>query len=570
MAVNHAERASRRARAKMESERNGRHKAAGPQHQQEPAGDPEPWEPPSPLGHVYAVPPFPVDELPPPLAAWVRAEAEATQTPPDLAALLALGVCGAGLAGKFRVMVRPGWSEPLNLFAVVALLPGDRKSAVFAAATAPVVAFEREEQDRMAPVLAELASEHRLLEKRLKATEEKAAKATEPEKFERLRDEARELAKQLAAHEVPEAPCLFCDDETPESLGKLLAAQGGRMLQASAEGTAIEIVKGRYSDKGRPNFDVYLKGHAGDPLRVGRVSRGRDSVDRPALSVALAVQPDVIQGLAEHACMRGRGFLARFLYSLPQSKVGRRTVEPPPVPKEVLDGFHEAVIALWRLPGAADDRGRPAPHWLEFSPAANRLLADFERWLEPQLATGEELSQLAGWANKLAGAVARVAAVLHMAGTEGMGERWDVPIAEATVSAAIRLGRDYLLPHALAAFGMMGADERLEDARAVAAWLGRNCADSAYCAHGVCTLSKRDIHNAFRSRFKAANDMDPVLNLLVEAGYLRPLPLPQRTGAGRPPSPRYEVNPLAQNAHNPQNCPAGGPGEAVSDQEGEP
>jgi hypothetical protein len=536
--------------------------AAHPQHQQ-PAGDAELWEPPAPLGHVYAVPPFPVDELPPALAEWVRAEAEATQTPPDLAALLAIAVCSAGLAGKFRVMIRPGWSEPLNLFTVVALLPGERKSAVFADATAPVFAYERDEQERMAPVIAELGTEHRLLEKRLKAAEDNAAKAQTPEAFQKLRDQARELAKQLAAHEVPQPPRLLCDDETPESLTKLLAAQGGRMLQASAEGTAFEIAKGRYAEKGKPpNFDVYLKGHAGDSLRVGRVSRGCDIVDRPALSVALAVQPDVIQGLAEQASMRGRGFLARFLYALPQSRVGGRTIKPAPVPRGVADAFQDAVTVLWRLRGAADEKGRPAPHWLEFSPAADRLLADFERWLEPRLKLGEELSHLAGWANKLAGAVARLAAVLHMAGSAGGS--WDATVSEAAVSAAIRLGRDYLLPHALAAFGMMGADERLEDARAVAVWLGRHSAHCADSAHGVLILSKRDIYNAFRARFKTADALDPVLRLLVEACYLRPVAQPHRGGAGRHPSPRYEVNPLAHNTQNPQNSPAAG-GEAVSD-----
>jgi hypothetical protein len=507
-------------------------------------GGSEPWEPPAPLGTGYAVPPFPVDCLPPRLASWVRAEAEATQTPPDLAALLALAICGAGLAGKFRVLIRSGWPEPLNLFVVVALPPGDRKSAVFADAIAPVQSFEREEEDRMAPIIAELATEHRLLEKRLKAVEDKAAKA-KPAELQGLREEARDLAKQLASHEVPQPPRLYCDDETPESLAKLLAEQGGRMLQASAEGTAFEIVKGRYSEKGRPNFDVYLKGHSGDSLRVGRVSRGRDTVDRPALSLALAVQPDVIRGLAEHACMRGRGFLARPFYSLPESKVGRRKTKPPPAPKEAVDGYQDTVLALWRLSGATDEKGRPGAHWLEFSPEAERLLEDFERWLEPQLAPGEELSQLAGWANKLAGAVARVAGVLHMAATAGVAEPWNVPVGEAAAAAAIRLGRDYLLPHALAAFGLMGADERLEDAKAVAAWLGKQVSErSEESERGVVTVSRRDIHQAFRGRFKTVEDVDPVIRLLVDEGYLRPAPLEKREGPGRGPSPRYEVNPL--------------------------
>src|SRR5262245_35955209 len=84
----------------------------------------EPWEEPLPLGGPCAVPPFPIHLLPAWVRDWVSATAEATQTPPDLAAMLALGIAGAGLAKKFRVLVRDGWSEPLNLFTVPALNPG--------------------------------------------------------------------------------------------------------------------------------------------------------------------------------------------------------------------------------------------------------------------------------------------------------------------------------------------------------------------------------------------------------------------------------------------------------------
>ena len=99
----------------------------------------------------------------------------------------------------------------------------------------------------------------------------------------------------------------LCDDETPERLSKLVAEQNGRMLQASAEGTLFEIVLGRYAD--RSNFDVYLKAHSGEYLSVGRITREADRIEKPALSIAVAVQPGVIQGLAENASLGTRGFL---------------------------------------------------------------------------------------------------------------------------------------------------------------------------------------------------------------------------------------------------------------------
>src|SRR5262245_14901182 len=116
------------------------------------------WPEPLLFAEPAAPPPFPTDLLPAPLADWVRRQAEATQTPPDLAGMLALAACGAGLARKLAVRVRPGWSEPLNLYAVVALPPGDRKSAVFSAALAPVVDHEASEAARLGPVIAEAAS----------------------------------------------------------------------------------------------------------------------------------------------------------------------------------------------------------------------------------------------------------------------------------------------------------------------------------------------------------------------------------------------------------------------------
>jgi hypothetical protein len=501
---------------------------------------PASWEQPLPLRSDYAVPPFPVETLPPWLAEWVAATAEATQTPADLAAMLALAISGAAVAKKFRVLVRDGWSEPLNLFAVVALLPGERKSAVFADASAPVLAYEREEQIRMAVEIAEAASEHRMMEARLKAAETKAAKAEDLGERDRFRAEAMQLARDVAAHVVPDPPRMLCDDETPENLARLLARQGGRMLQASAEGTAFEIAKGRYSETA--NFDVYLKGHAGDSLRVGRISREADIVEQPALSVALAVQPDVIRGLVEQSSMRGRGFLARFLYSVPVSKVGARKARAAAVSNAVETRYADTMLRLWHLEGRKE-AGKPSHHWLRLTPTADNHIEALQRWLEPQLAEGAELAHLGGWANKLAGAVARISGILHLAATAGGGpDRAEVD--EHTVAAAVRIGRDYLLPHALAAFGLMGADEKLEKARQVWESVCRLCECSEYGENAPPSVSRRDIHQANRRAFPSAEQLDPVLDLLVREGYLRSVDGSGQPGKGHR-SPMLLVNPLA-------------------------
>jgi replicative DNA helicase len=95
-----------------------------------------------------------------------------------------------------------------------------------------------------------------------------------------------------------------------------------------------------------PTFGVYLKGHAGDLLKVDRRGRPPEYVDRPCLTIGLAVQPVVLRGLAARPGFGGRGLLARFLYSLPESLVGRRQVGPPPVPAAVAGRYTRELQAL--------------------------------------------------------------------------------------------------------------------------------------------------------------------------------------------------------------------------------
>src|SRR5262249_39079802 len=154
-----------------------------------------------------------------------------------------------------------------------------------------------------------------------------------------------------------------------------------------------------------------------------------------------------VRGLADQATLMARGFLARILYSLPHSKVGSRRVAAPPAPAAVEEEYQRLSLALWRLGGPIDPGEKVTPKLLTFAPDADAALQQFERWREPQMAEGEPLSHLAGWAQKLAGACARIAGGLHVAHMIPDGQ---VPlrVCRESVESAIRLGKEYLLPHA--------------------------------------------------------------------------------------------------------------------------
>lgn len=474
-------------------------------------------------------PPFPTTALPGWLRAFVEAEAEATQTPPDLAAMLSLAVLAADCAKRIAVRAYPGWTEPCNLYVAVALPPGNRKSAVFAAMTGPVSAFEQEEARRIGPLAAQGESQRKIAEQALGHAQQIAAKAA-PEERIALAAEADRLAAELEVMVAPTPPRLLVDDCSPEKLASLLSLHDGRMAAMSAEGGLFDTMAGRYSS-GAPNLDVFLKGHAGDDLRVDRVGRPPDFVRAPALTLGIALQPEVIAGLAGKPGFRGRGLLGRFLFSLPESFVGRRTVNPPPVPEPVRETYRLHVRALLQLPDAAPPGQESKPHVLDLMPDARAALEQFEIELEPRLGEFGDLGPIADWAGKLVGAVVRIAGLLHVADHTHIGEPWQPPVTVETMAAAIEIG-DYLIAHAQTAFGLMGADPVVEDARHVRRWLQ---------VQDVATISKRDLHQGVRSRFPRVDAMDSVLALLLNHGYLREQPSDAAGRPGRKPSPIYEV-----------------------------
>jgi replicative DNA helicase len=491
------------------------------------------WEPPIPFGVSGELPVFPVEVLPGWLGDYVAAVATATQTPPDLAGMLALAVLATVAAGAVEVEPRTGWREPLCLFVAVGMDAGTRKSSVFTALTQPVADFERDQATAALPAITETVTLRRIADQAAAHAEAAASKAPADQQEER-QAEAIARAAEAANLIVPPVPRWLVDDATPEALAGLLATYG-RIALLSPEGDVFDQMAGRYNQAAGPNLGVYLKGHAGDLLKVDRRGRPPEYVQRPCLTIGLAVQPEVLRGLASRPGFGGRGLLARFLYSLPASVVGRRRPGAPPVPPAVADRYTMELQALAAsLTGSAGD----VPIVLTPNPQADELLLGFEHDLEPRLAAGSgDLAHLAGWAAKLAGACCRIAALLHLAGH--LRDGWAQPITADTFAAALRLA-DYLIDHARAVFDLMGADPRVEDARWLLDWIART---------SQVQFSRRDAHQAARGRFRKATDLEPALALLEEHGWLRRVDAdPPGPRGGRPSSPRFLVNPLPHNS----------------------
>ncbi|MFJ6388937.1 YfjI family protein [Streptomyces sp. NPDC091972] len=484
----------------------------------------EVWEDPIPLTGRRERPPFPAHVLPAWLGEFVTAVAQETQTPVDLAGSIALAVLATAAGGRSVVHVRGNWREPTNLYTVVALPPANRKSAVFALLTNPLYEAEKQLKTAMKPVIVEAELTARLAKEAADRAAAKAASA-DGDKRDDMVATAVGLAQTADTLTVPAEPVLLADDSTPETVTSLMAEQGGRLSVMSAEGGIFDIIAGRYS--GAPNMEVFLKGHAGDRLRVNRQTR-REYIDAPALTIGLAVQPDVLKDIGKVKGFEGRGLLARFLYSLPVSTVGEREIITDPVPEETAAAYTEQVIDLTLSLAEWTD-----PAVIQLSPEADAALIAYQKRIEPQLkARGGTLGHISNWAGKLAGATARMAALLHLA--EHGGNGYAHPVTADTMNAAIELGQ-YYTAHALAAFDVMGADHTTARAHSVL---------EALRMHRWTEVSKRDLMvKLSRSEFPTAADLDPTLNLLEDHGYVRAQPIVRTGGRGRPPSPRYLVHP---------------------------
>ena len=483
------------------------------------APSPIKWETPIPFEKAN-LPSFPTEALPKTVRDYVTAVAESTQTPVDMSASAALAILALCEQGKFRIRGKCDWTEPLNLFVVVVAEPSERKSAVISLMTRPVNTFEADYNRQNAAELETSKMNKRILERRQRALEDKAAKG-------KVEDgELEQFAQQLAAYKEKTPLRLYVDDVTTEKLTAVLADGGGKAAIVSAEGGIFDMLSGIYSKN--VNIDVMLKGHSGDSIRVDRIGRNSESIMNPALTVLLTVQPNVLSGMMQNGTFRGRGLTARFLYCMPKSIVGNRRYRTEPIPADVARQYDLLIRNLLE-----EEQGE-IPEEITLTPEADEILEAFSYEVESKLKT--EYADMADWAGKLVGAVLRIAGVLCRASvyrSNGFLESNDPLIVDAAIMQnAIAIGR-YYTEHSAAAFSLMGADALVKQSEYML---------DAICKSGLMEFTRRDIMRLCRS-FKTADEVQPVLNHLTEYGYIAPKTSDAQSGKGRPTGQAYLVNP---------------------------
>lgn len=473
------------------------------------------------LPGTVSVPKIPASILPGAFGDMAQAVSESTQTPSALACMLSLPVLSACVQGRFEISPfgDESYREPLSVWSIVMLKSGSRKTAVHNALIEPLVRWETQERHRLQPEINHAYALRKVIEARIKKlTADAAAAKTSDDRQAITRDIEREKSETPA--EI-HAPRLFSGDVTAERLQSLLMEQDGRLSVLSDEGGIFSVMGGLYNG-GQYSLDVFLQGHAGTALRVDRAGRVAH-LDRPALSFGIAMQPGVYCDVASPKRFRDSGLLARFLFAVPRSNIGERDVRRrAPIPEAVVRDYDQAIQAL--LEGYAQRQKNPVS--LTFSNEARERWLRFAQQIEDNQGEGGPYESICDWSSKLAGATARLSCLFELAHV-GNGAQ-DVSLS--SVERAISLS-ELLIPHAQAAFRMLGADDAEDDALTLLSWIKRN---------SLHEFNRSTAQKALEGRFRKVEQLVAAASRLKEWHVLRE---EARRNVRARPSTVYTVNP---------------------------
>ena len=137
-------------------------------------------------------------------------------------------------------------------------------------------------------------------------------------------------------------------------------------------------------------------------------------------------------------------------------KAGYRKRQKEAIPKPLKQEYRDHIIGLMSMPLSL--------HNLDLSPEAHAVWDEFHDDIEAEMQPGKPMVSMKDWGSKLAGAVARIAGLLHYA--EHGQQATNKPISVNVVNASAAIGA-YYREHALATFGLMRENPEIESAKRV-------------------------------------------------------------------------------------------------------
>jgi|GEM_PF-4757352 len=493
----------------------------------------------------FAAPEFPVNIFPDWLRDYVKALAIFSQTPVDLAAMMALVSISVAVQRRFKLEVYDGYVEPLCLYAIVALPPASRKSAVFSEVIAPIQVYEAELREEMSEAIAQRKVEIDTLKAEYSNALKELKKGT-------LSDQSRlvEIQRKLDSTKELFPPQLVKQDITAEKLITDMSVNHNRMGVLSPEGGVLDIIAGLYSGR-KTNVDIFLKGHSSEDYAYDRKNGGSIYLKAATISVGLTVQNDHLHRILSESALAGRGLLARFLYAVPNSPMGTRVPRSTSVPRSIREKYNANMKnLLTRKPTVPVENNASSKKLVELvmnavqgeqyneeeptqilhlSEEAKLVYDQVFKKIEPRLDPEQSdlTSDMQFWAGKLAGQLMRIAGLLHMA---EYADKDELPeeVSASTVDSASQL-LEYFFAHMIKAFGKATESVHTEKQKIILQALkkaqGHETSIKWYTRTSIWKLLKR-------KWYKKVRDIEKDLKELEDRGYLLSQRV-ERHGAGR-------------------------------------
>ncbi|GFH38880.1 DUF3987 domain-containing protein [Streptomyces pacificus] len=468
------------------------------------------------------------------IGVMAQAVSDSLQVPVDLPAWLGMAVASTAIGGRRTVSPKADWVEPVTLYTMPVAAPGEMKSPALSVMAKPIYDEQkrRREEDKSAVVRDQ--QDRRIAESIVSDAESKVIKADGPEKRKKARESLDAARDELEALGDPKVYTqLIADDTTPEAATDVIAEQGERLAVLSTESSFLGNVGGRYSKNANP--EIVLKAWSHEPHAVNRKSGRTLLLERPNLSLGLAVQPGFLTGMGETGdVFEARGLMARFIFSMPASRVGERVYDTDPIPGGTRQAWDHAIRAM--MAAIWDDA---ECREMDLDPAARRSFRSFWEELEPRHKAHGDLAAIEGWAKKLPGQVLRIAAVLTL-----FEDPSALTVPGDVMDDAVALV-PYLIAHARLVSDLMSSERqsKLGPARAVLDWLRRKYADGQIEGR----FAAGDVEKGVRGQSWCTEmgDVDDAIDLLVRAGWLRLIEPPERKEGqrGRPQKPRFVAHP---------------------------
>lgn len=475
------------------------------------------------------LPKFPTECLGTILKKYTIELAEELQVPEDMVGTAILGILGLCNQGKYKVEARKGWQETLNLFTLIIANPSEKKSPICKRLTNSIYEYEKQKNISLQPKIMSSKDNKQILEKKLANLKKKLIKNDNANKdskinIENIKKEIKDLQEQLIEFEEVNEVKLIADDVTPEALSSIMAKNNEKMAIISAEGGIFATMNGRYNNN-VPNFDIFLKAYSNEPIKIDRQNGETKTLYNPLLTMVLFVQPVILEQVFSNYAFKGRGLCSRFLYTYPESKVGKRAINTKLVSEELENNYNELIANL--ISTNIENK------ILKLSDEAYFKFIEFNEFLENQLL--ENLYDMNDWAGKLLGIALRLAGNLHVVNNYST---YNFEINEQIMESAIKLSK-YFLSHAQNVYSIIGTNaEYIKAKRIIRILKSKNIKG---------TIKRHDIYRLVRgSGINKVKDIFEPCNLLIELGYFRQLDQIYN-GSGRKPDILIELNPLVFN-----------------------